>query len=321
MRKICIVKLMLIENILSFIELLKNKMWQNWQKSYIWQLMIFLLFLFPCLWSAPPSVSDSFPFQSGEALLAFDLPLALPQGSPLGAPQPPHHHTPSILGTGVSLNFAGFDDSLRRSPASTFHPSLCENLSLLEPVDGPVGSIRSEDALQRGGISILTSAWCQLLFYLDGKLFLPFRLLSLKQGAMEQKWYFLQSRANTSENGLLGFTRLFIFLPLCLQLDFLHDSKWCFLTVALYACDEPLPARRRAVCSSPALPPSLPLCLTEADVLELLLYILMKTKQAWNRELPHFLLCGAFPIWFHCWDPSKLPGHLTCPFFNFSKIP
>lgn len=198
---------------------------------------------------------------------------------------------------------------------------------LLEPVDGPAGSICSEDALQRGGTSVLTSAWCPLLFYLDGKLFLPFRLLSLKQGATEKKWYFLQSRANTSENGLLGFTRLFIFLPLCLQLDFLHDSKWCFLTVAplrvwLSASHTPTCCLQLSCCSPlPSLPLSCSLSLKQM-CLNCCYISLRKRSRPGIENCPAFSSAGPFQhdfmteILVNCQDISHVHSSTSAKYRN-----
>lgn len=71
MGKTCKVKLMLIDNIFSFTALLKNRMWRNWHKFYIWQLKAFLWFLFPQLWSSAYTVLTC----STSGMLRFYMPL------------------------------------------------------------------------------------------------------------------------------------------------------------------------------------------------------------------------------------------------------
>lgn len=215
-RKTCFVKLTLIENSFSFTMLLQNRMWQNWHKFHIWQLKVFLLFLFLCLWSTSYIVSDLFQFQNFEVLLAFDLTLAIPNTSFIQDFLADLNTTPLSISRKGKIYFKGFGDfSLVGQPESIFYLPQCENLHLLKSlVDSWVPSVLKSTFSKDPPSQLFTFTWDSFLLYFNRMLFPSFKLLSLKQWAQN----FLKTDicshnwANTSENQLFKLTKL---LPPC----------------------------------------------------------------------------------------------------------
>lgn len=119
---------------------------------------------------------------------------------------------------------------------------------------------------------------CWLLFYLDGKLFPSFKLLSLKQWAKKVIFACIIELTHLKMDNL-GYQAFY--LPTTyIQLDFLHYSKYAFWLTedSAYMCDSPFPIHRNTVCNkllpSLSLLPSAPHPLLvwardEADMLNL----------------------------------------------------